>query len=110
MKIGLVGCGQITKVHRDGYVRFGLPLVEWTGCHIREDKPGYLPAELKPVLDRFALDTEAWVKNVESYGSLFYRLAGQMEHLFERAQQQGQHWFRGRKGSERLYRSGKTAA
>jgi predicted dehydrogenase len=30
MKIGLVGCGQITDVHRDGYTRFGLPVVAGT--------------------------------------------------------------------------------
>lgn len=38
-----------------------LSLVEWTGRTIRDDKPGYIPADLKPVLERFALDTENWV-------------------------------------------------
>ena len=30
MKIGFVGCGQITEVHRDGYRLFGLPVVAGT--------------------------------------------------------------------------------
>lgn len=47
---------------------FYLSLVEWTGQNIREDKPGYIPLGLKPVLERFDLDTENWVRNVESYG------------------------------------------
>jgi hypothetical protein len=45
--------------------------VEWTGQTIRDDKPGYIPVRLKPVLERFDLDTENWVRNVESYGGLF---------------------------------------
>ena len=60
-------------------LRFYLSLVEWTGQNIREDKLGYVPLGLKPVLERFNLDTENWVRNVESYGGLFYRVAGPLE-------------------------------
>jgi putative transposase len=91
-------------------LEYYLSLVEWTGRNIREDKPGYIPAELKPVFDRFALDTEQWVKNVEGYGSLFYRVAGRLEQMLECAQMKGQRWFRGRSGSERLYRGERAAA
>jgi len=85
-------------------LEYYLSLVEWTGCQIRDDKPGCLPAEIKPVLERFALDTGQWVKNVEGYGSLFYRVAGQLERMLEQAREKGQRWFRGRSGSGRLYR------
>ncbi|HEY7866867.1 MAG TPA: transposase, partial [Psychromonas sp.] len=34
-------------------VDFYLSLVEWTGQNIREDKPGYVPLGLKPVLERY---------------------------------------------------------
>lgn len=82
-----------------------LSLVEWTGRHLREDKPGYLPADLRKILDRFDLDAEAWAKNVESYGGLFYRIAGKAEQLLDFAKSRGQRWFLGRNGSESLYRS-----
>jgi len=91
-------------------LNYYLLLVEWTGQTLRDDKPGYLPVHLKPVLERFDLDTENWVRNVESYGSLFYRIAGQLESILTRAQQKGQHWLRGRSGSEQLYRARGKAA
>jgi hypothetical protein len=80
-------------------------LVEWTGRHLRKDKPGYLPANLQTVLNRFELDTKAWAKNVESYGGLFHRIAGKAEQLLDFAKSRGQRWFLGRNGSESLYRS-----
>jgi len=91
-------------------LNYYLSLVEWTGQTIRDDKPGYIPVHLKPVLERFDLDTENWVRNVESYGGLFYRIAGQLESILVRAQQKGQHWLRGRSGSEQLYRTREKAA
>jgi len=82
-----------------------LSLVEWTGRHLRRDKPGYLPVDLRKVLDRFDLDATAWAKNVETYGSLFYRIVGKAEQLLACAKSSGQRWFRGRSASETLYRS-----
>ena len=87
-----------------------LRLVEWTGQTIRQDKPGYIPVNLRPVLERFDLDTENWVRNVGSYGGLFYRIAGQLGLILSRARQKGQHWLRGRSGSEQLYRTREKAA
>ena len=80
-----------------------LSLVEWTGQRIRSDKPGSLPVNLKPVLDRFGLDAVEWADNVASYGSLFHRIAGKVEQLLSYARGRGQSWFCGRSGSARLY-------
>lgn len=87
-----------------------LSLVEWTGRNIRVDKPGYIPVGLESVLDRFDLDASAWAENVAAYGSLFHRIAGSAEQLLSYARRKGQNWFRGRDGSDHLYRSGKKAA
>ena len=87
-----------------------LSLVEWTGRHLRKDKPGYLPAHLQTVLDRFDLDAKAWARNVTAYGSLFHRIAGKAEQLLDFAKSRGQRWFCGRSGSESLYRSAKGQA
>jgi hypothetical protein len=84
--------------------------VEWTGQNIREDKLGYVPLGLKPVLERFNLDTENWVRNVESYGGLFYRIAGPLELILARAREKGQSWLKGQSGSRQLYHGSKQAA
>ena len=90
-------------------LEYYLSLVEWTGRTIRQDKPGYIPVDLKPVLERFDLDTQNWVRNVESYGGLFYRIAGHVDLIMSRAREKGQHWLRGRSGSEQLYRHPRAA-
>lgn len=89
---------------------FYLSLVEWTGQNIREAKSGYVPLGLKPVLERFNLDTEHWVRNVESYGGLFYRIAGPLESIVARAREKGLSWLRGQKGSRELYKTLEKAA
>ena len=89
---------------------FYLSLVEWTGQNIRKDKPGYVPLGLKPVLERFNLDTENWVRNVESYGGLFYRVAGPLELILARAREKSQSWLKGQSGSRQLYHGSKQVA
>jgi REP element-mobilizing transposase RayT len=80
-----------------------ISLVEWTGQNIRADKVGYLPADLKPLLNRYDLDTERWVNNVADYGSLFYKIAGKVEQICNYAKKQGQKFFCGYQGSAQLY-------
>lgn len=89
---------------------FYLSLVEWTGKRIHADKPGYLPSELEPVLERYRLDTQNWVRNVKRYGGLFYRIAGTAESIVARAREKGVHWLRGQKGSRELYKAVKQVA
>ena len=87
-----------------------ITLVEWTGRNIRVDKPGYIPVKIERELDRYGLDALEWARNVAAYGSLFHRIAGRAEQLLAYAKKRGQSWFRGRGGSENLYRCGKKAA
>lgn len=91
-------------------VEYYLSLVEWTGRNIRADKPGYLPLGLKPVLERYRLDTERWVDNVQSYGGLFYRIAGPLDRIVTRAREKGLRWLWGHKGSRQLYTSCEATA
>ena len=46
---------------------FYLSLVEWTGQNIREDKPGYVPLGLKPVLERLKKGSCRFVCSNASY-------------------------------------------
>ena len=80
-------------------------LVEWTGKMIRKDKPGFIPAGIAGVLDRFDLDAASWAQNVQSYGTLFHRVAGSVDSILSQAKKTGQNWFRGMKSSQHLYRS-----
>jgi hypothetical protein len=56
------------------------------------------------------VDTANWVRKVESYGGLFYRVAGPLELILARAREKGQSWLRGQSGSRQLYHRTKQAA
>jgi len=49
------------------------------------------------------LDVEAWVANVEAYGSLFRRIVGKLKRLGEVARANGRAWLHGHDGARRLY-------
>ena len=58
---------------------------------------------------RFCVEsiTKNWVRNVESYGGLFYRVAGPLELILARAGVKGQSWLKGQSGSRQLYHGSK---
>jgi hypothetical protein len=80
-----------------------LELLDWTGREIRAEKRGHISPELRPVLERFDLDVNAWVENVERYGGLFSRLAGKLSRLREVARTSGRAWLCGQRGARQLY-------
>ncbi len=80
-----------------------LELLDWTGRQVRSGKRGALSAHLRPALERLDLDVERWVENVEHFGGLFYRVAGKLRRLRERAQAIGQASVHGHAGARRLY-------
>ncbi len=80
-----------------------LELLDWTGRRIRSGKRGHLSAHLRPALERLDLDVENWVENVEGFGGLFYRVAGKLRRLRERAQAIGRISLHGHAGARRLY-------
>jgi hypothetical protein len=84
--------GGVLGMSEERYLR----LVDWTGRHLRSDKAGAIPADLAPVLERLELDAANWLSTVERYGSLYHRVAGNVEKLREAAQRVGQRWFRRR--------------
>ena len=85
--------------------RMYLRLVDLTGRQIREGKRGHISPEVTPVLEALDIDAEAWVKNVENYGKLFYRVAGKVDELVQAAKEGGLCWLKGRRGSEALFRT-----
>ncbi len=72
-----------------------LELLDWTGRQIRADKPGSIPDSLAPLLNRLDINTDRWVKTVDRYGSLFFRIAGRAESMVEQAARVGRRWLHG---------------
>jgi REP element-mobilizing transposase RayT len=87
-----------------------LRLVDLTGRRIRSDKRGSIPAEIVPVLESLDIDADVWVANVENYGKLFYRMAGKVDELIQAAKEAGLSWFKGRCGSDKLFKQPSTSA
>ena len=81
----------ILSLTRDEY----LSLIDWTGRTIRLDKPGAIPAHLAPILTRLEINQSRWVGTVNSYGSLFHRVAGRVESIVKAARQAGKCWMAG---------------
>ena len=76
-----------------------LEILDWTGRQHRLDKPGKIPNQLAPLLDRMSIETEQWLETVKSFDRLFHRVAGRLKSIKGVAEKLGQ------KGL-----SGKTAA
>ncbi len=85
--------------HLDDY----LALVDWTGRAIREDKRGYIPHDLQPILQRLNIDAGEWSDGVKYFGHRFPRLAGSLDRLEQAVTQLGQRWCQGRGHAKRLF-------
>ena len=57
--------------------------------------PGPIPNHLAPILTRLEINQSRWVGTVNSYGSLFHRVAGRMESIVRAARQVGKCWLAG---------------
>ena len=53
-----------------------LELVDWTGRQVRADKPGAIPAQLAPILERLGIAQRHWLPVVQNFGRHFHRVAG----------------------------------
>src|SRR6185503_2435130 len=53
-----------------------LKLVDWTGRQIRRDKPGQIPADCAPILERLNCSAETWLDYVKNFRKRFRNAAG----------------------------------
>jgi hypothetical protein len=72
-----------------------LALLDWTGRQVRSDKPGSIPVDLAPILDRLSIVSEQWLDTVQSFGRWFHRAAGRQESLAAEASRRGKRWLAG---------------
>jgi len=69
-------------------IQIGLPfklvdyfvLIEWTGRCIREDKRGAIPAEIKPLFERFQVNENDWLNVIKAFNRHFINAAGSQNH------------------------------
>ena len=72
-----------------------LRLLDWMVRQTRPDKPGAIPADLAPILDRLGIKASAWPETVNKFTSSFGPFAGRPESLAGKASRLGRHWLRG---------------
>ena len=65
-----------------------LELLDWTGRQMRAGKPGAIPAELAPILERLKVRPEGWWLCATSFTELFRRYAGSPAKLEARVRKQ----------------------
>lgn len=78
-------------------------LVDVTGRLIREDKRGYIPAELQPILRRLGINSENWLDSVQHFGRKYHVASGSVEKLQQMSAKLEQCWMQGLKTSQLLY-------
>lgn len=78
-------------------------LVDWTGRAIREGKPGYIPDNLPPILERLGIDPSQWLQHMQPRRNRFGRAVGRWQRLKTHARRIGQQWIKGIGLSQQLY-------
>jgi len=58
-----------------------LELVDWTGRIIREDKRGFIPDDIPPILDRLQIEPKEWLYLSKNFESPFKGLVGSISKL-----------------------------
>ena len=58
-----------------------LALVDYTGRAVLDDKRGFIPEELEPILQRLNLDPDCWLKEMQSFSSKGITAIGTVNQL-----------------------------
>ena len=100
--------GPLTNDNNDKGISFSpldyFELIDWTGRAIREDKRGYIPPEIRPILQELGVQEKNWVKSVKYFGSRFYHIAGALDKIkYVANKTENIKWFKGSGFSQELY-------
>ena len=80
-----------------------LTLVDETGRSIRQDKKGYIPSNLSPILERLHLRPEKWFHMVKSLEKEFAYVVGSQASMREFSQKQNMRAPKGLDFSKKMY-------
>jgi putative transposase len=58
-----------------------LELVDYSGQAILENKRGYIPENLPPILDRLGLDPDTWMDKLKGFKSVGFTAIGTVDQL-----------------------------
>jgi len=57
-----------------------LLLLDWTGRQLKKNKPGLIPPEFAPILERLGCEAELWILYVRDFRRVFRNEAGKAEN------------------------------
>ncbi len=80
-----------------------LYILDILGREIQPDKKGFIPLDLKPILQRLSIVTECWFGILENYENRFRRILGRASHVMEQARGTGLNWFHGIKACREVF-------
>ena len=67
-------------------------LVEWTGRCIREDKRGVITAEIKPLFERFNVNSDDWLAIITDFNRHYISAAGSSDKMSQWAYSTNRKW------------------
>lgn len=82
-----------------------LELVDWSGRIIREDKRGYIPSSVPPLLQRLDIDARHWLYLTKHFESPFKNLVGAASNVRKACGELGKNWVHGIRQCETLFSS-----
>ncbi len=80
-----------------------MELLDWTGRAIRDDKRGAIDEAIPGILERQAINTQAWVSFMQPEGNRFRRVVGKLSTMKACCQNTGIKWLHGLSISRRLF-------
>ena len=78
-------------------------LVDATGHVIREDKRGYIPERIQPILLRLGIESNQWLAHVKNFGRSYGDCAGSQTALRDFATRNERCWSKGVGASRAIY-------
>ncbi len=72
-----------------------LALVDWTGRVQLDNKPGTIPNNLAPILNRLEIDSKTWLKSQYHFGKQYYIVIGSSRRIRALATRIGRNWLAG---------------
>ncbi len=83
-------------------------LVDWTGRAVLDNKPGYIPDDIPPILSQYRIDPEKWLDYVPTMEQQFYCGIGRADKIKQYAVSIGKHWIQGLGKARKLFLAPET--
>ncbi|MEY4588259.1 MAG: hypothetical protein RL497_335 [Pseudomonadota bacterium] len=78
-------------------------LVDETGRCIRDDKKGYIPERLTPILQRLGIQPKKWIQQIQHFGRSYGPCAGSANNILAFAGKFNRKWGKGVGAAKKAY-------